>query len=635
MSGALARKDDAMPQTILLIEGNSPSAAVVEQALIGSGDGRFDVERVRKCSEGQERLALDGGPSIAAVVTNLFLPDSRGLQTIARIFEASPHIPILVLTSPDHEDIAKEALRHGAQDYVLQHRLDSSLLPRVLQHMLYRCAHTQAALDSPGDAPNVEAAGHTTDFDPLVEAMTGWSIEEELGAALALRDIAQLQPTPPRMPHFANHDYLTELPNRRLLNDRLAQAIAHARRQQARLAILYVNIDRFKHINDSLGRAIGNQLLRSIGKRLMAGTRLTDTVSRAGGDEFVVLLTAVTHEKHVALSAKTILDAVAKPHCIETQDVRVTASIGICLYPDGAVDAQTLLQNAESAMLSTKHQGCNGYGFFKPHVNERDIERRFLKSGLRHALNHHDFVLHYEPKVDLSSGAMVGAEALIRWRRPARGVALAREFMTLAEGADYVIPMGLWALRKVCLQTRHWREASLVPLPIGIDISANELRSRDFVQCVRAILQDTGVDPRYLEIEITEIAVAKDIQSIVSILHALKDLGLQIALDHLGTGSSSLTYLKRVPVDALKIDSSLIRGLCTNTKHAGIVDAVISAGRSFHLRVVAEGIETREQVQALRSQRCSEGQGCYFRVPADASEFARLLETAAPPTATS
>ena len=423
-------------------------------------------------------------------------------------------------------------------------------------------------------------------------------------------------------------DSLTDLPNRLLLTDRLSQAIARARRQQERFAVLCMEIDRSDHANNSLSDLVGDELQLSIGKRLTAGVRLTDTVSRPAGDEFVVLLTGVTHEKYIAASAQQMLASVGQPHRIGENQVRVTASIGICVYPDDGTDAEALLENAHAAMLSAKNQGSNCYGFFKSHRNERAFERRCVENDLRNSLDRHEFELHYAPKVDFYTGATVGAEALVRWRRPMRGVALPPEFMSVAKQTGYVIPIGMWALRKVCQQTRNWLEAKLEAIPVSIDISATELRSRDFVQDVRAILHETGLDPRYLEFEVAEIALVKDLQSTSTVLHSLKDMGVQIALDNYGTGTSSLTYLKRVPVDALKIDSSLVRGLCINSSDSDIVDAVISAGRSFHLRVVAEGVETHQQFLSLQKQRCNEGQGGYFGAALPANEFAKFLEPA-------
>jgi diguanylate cyclase len=571
--------------TVLLIEDNSPNAAVVQRALVGAADGFFVVERVRKCSEARERLCLDRETAVAAVIANLFLPDSQGLQTVARIFEVAPRIPLLVLTNADNEHIAKQAIRRGAQDYVLQHRLDSYPLPKILQNMLDRAATAEAS-----------------------------SAKNEC-AWIGLNSVDD-----------AVHDSPTGLPNLLLLTDRLSQAIAFARRQQGLMAVLCVNIDRFKHVNYALGREIGDHLLRSLAQRLLASVRASDTVSCLGGDEFVVLLSGLAHADDAAVSAQKILASLGMPHCIEKHDLQVTASIGIAVYPDNGSDAEILVKNARNAMLSAKEHGHDSYGFVSPHLNEFAIERRFLECGLRQALHREEFVLLYEPQIDLRTGAIVGADALIRWCRPNRGIALPAEFMSVAEQAGYSIQIGLWALREACSQAGSWRDANLAPIPVGVNVSAIELRSKGFVDSVRAILRETGMEPQLLELEITEQALINDHPSTAAVLHALRDMGVQVALDQFGTGYSSLTHLKRFPVDALRIDESLVRTLCAREGDDAIVNAVISAGRSFHLRVLAKGIQTPQQLLTLQGLQCREGQGPYFRDPVPAAEFARLLK---------
>jgi EAL domain-containing protein (putative c-di-GMP-specific phosphodiesterase class I) len=328
-------------------------------------------------------------------------------------------------------------------------------------------------------------------------------------------------------------------------------------------------------------------------------------------------VTYVAHEDQAALIAQKVLAAVDEPHLV--------GSIGIGIYPDDGTDAQMLLENANAAMSIAKSQGSNGYAFFKPHLNERAIERRFVESGLRHALGRQEFVLHYEPTIDLYTGAMVGAEALIRWNRPARGMAPLPEFLSAAERSGYGIPIGIWALRDVCRQTRLWQDEGFAPPPISLDMSGIELRFKDFVPTVREILQESGLEPRQLELEVSETALDNDSKSTVTVLRALKEMGVKITLDHFGTGRSSLTQLKNLPLDILKIDSSVVRGLCIDAGDSNIIDAVIGAARSFQLRVAAAGVETRQQFLALQNQGCTEGQGSYFRAPVPAAEFAKLL----------
>jgi diguanylate cyclase (GGDEF)-like protein len=579
------RQDDAMSQTVLLIEDNSPSADLVKQALLGPCDGSLVVERVRKCSEAQERLCLDDARPIAAVVANLFLPDSQGLQTMARIFEVSPYMPILVLTTADNEPVARQAVQQGAQDYVLQHRLDNYLLPKVLQNMLYRAANTEAL--------RLQNARSRIALD---------SVE------------------------YAVYDHLTGLPDRLLLDDRLAQAIASARRLQQSLAVLCVDVDRFKHVNFALGNKIGDQLLCSIAERLVGGVRATDTVSRHRGDAFMLVLPGLAHADDATLGAQKILASLSMPYSIDDHNLQVTATIGIAVYPDDGADAPTLLKNAAMAMSNAKQQGHNRYGFCKPHMNELAIERQFLESGLRRALKRHEFALHYQPQVDLRTQAIVGAEASVRWCRPTRGMALSGEFMPVAERSGSIIQIGLWALREACRQSNAWRDAGLASIPVALSVSAVELRAAGFVESVGAILRETAMEPQHLVLDIKELALTNDCKSTVRILGALKDIGVRLALEHFGTGASSLTHLMRFPVDTLRIDESLVRGIGNGDENSAIVNAVISAGISFRLRVSARGIDTRKQFLALRRLNCHQGQGRYFREAVAGGEFTQLLK---------
>jgi diguanylate cyclase (GGDEF)-like protein/PAS domain S-box-containing protein len=445
------------------------------------------------------------------------------------------------------------------------------------------------------------------------------------GAVMVFHDVTQAQAVSKKMSHLALHDYLTDLPNRILLNDRLSHAISAAAADQQRLAVLCIDIDRFKHVNDSLGHIVGDKLLLSVAARLVASVRSSDTVSRQGGDEFVILLSSVADAEEAAVNAQKLLTVVGMPHQLERHILEITASAGIGIYPDDGTDAETLMKSADIAMLNAKNSGRNNYQFFKPNMNEHALERQSLESGLRHALDQREFELHYQGKIDLVTETLTGAEALIRWHPPGREVALPKDFIPIAEQSGYIVPIGRWVLREACLQRRIWLDARLAPIPIAINISAVELRSKQFVEHVRAILQETGLEASYLEFELTETALMQDPQSTIEVLRELKDMGIQLTLDDFGTGYSSLSYLRRFPIDALKIDRSFVHGLCTNADDAKIVSAVINLGRSFHLQVIAEGVETRAQFIALQGQNCAEGQGYYFQKPLPANEFAKLL----------
>ena len=339
----------------------------------------------------------------------------------------------------------------------------------------------------------------------------------------------------------------------------------------------------------------------------------------------MVLLSTIARAEDAALSANKILTALAMPHHVKEHDLQITVSMGIGIYPEDGTDAETLVKNADIAMLNAKDNGRNNYQFFKPDMNEHALERQSLESDLRHALDRREFTLLYQPKMDLETEAITGAEALIRWRQPGRGLVLPEKFIPIAERCGYIVPIGQWVLREACHQIQSWLDADLAPMPVAINISAVELRSKDFAQGVHAVLQETGLDPRYLEFELTETAIMQNPKSTIAVLHALKDIGVQLTLDDFGTGFSSLSYLKGFPIDALKIDKSFVRGLCTNAGDANIVSAVINMGKSFGLRVIAEGVETREQFLRLQAQQCTEGQGYYFQRPVAPDEFTKWL----------
>jgi diguanylate cyclase (GGDEF)-like protein/PAS domain S-box-containing protein len=691
-----------MPQIVLLIHDDAAKADRVRNSLLNSVDGLFVIEWVERCADGVRRLRKDGAKRIAAVLVNLFLPDCDGIQTVDRLFLASPEVPILVLSSSACEGSAKLAVQRGAQDYLLDDDLDGYLLPKAVRNMIERTSNVEAlfrekeraqvTLNSIGDAVvSTDIAGNVTFLNPIARDMTGWSAEEAIGrpfeevfrildgsggnrvanpmmlviqenqptklaancklirldgtefaiedsaapihdrrggvtgAVMVFHDVTQAQAVSRKMSHLSLHDYLTDLPNRILLNDRLSHAIAAAAADQQKLAVLCIDIDRFKHVNDSLGHTIGDRLLLSVAGRLIASVRSSDTVSRQGGDEFVILLSSVADAEEAALSAQKILTVVGMPHALEEHILDITASAGIGLYPDDGTDAETLVKSADIAMLNAKNSGRNNYQFFKANMNEHALERQSLESGLRHALDQREFELHYQGKIDLVTETLTGAEALIRWHKPGREVAMPKDFIPIAEQSGYIVPIGRWVLREACLKRRLWLDANLAPIPIAINISAVELRSKHFVEHVRAILEETGLEASYLEFELTETALMQDPQSTIEVLRELKDMGIQLTLDDFGTGYSSLSYLRRFPIDALKIDRSFVHGLCTNADDAKIVSAVINLGRSFHLQVIAEGVETRAQFIALQGQNCSEGQGYYFQRPVAADEFAKLL----------
>ena len=432
-----------------------------------------------------------------------------------------------------------------------------------------------------------------------------------------------------RMSFMAEHDFLTGLPNRSLLSARLAQSIALAQRHGKRVALLYMDLDHFKHINDSLGHAVGDQLLLSVAKRLQTCVRVSDTVCRQGGDEFVVLLAEVESVGDAELAAEKLIEAMAEPHLVGSHRLHVTLSIGISLYPEDGKDAETVLSSADIAMYHAKRSGRNKSQMFTPDMNVRAVARQSVQQALHQALEQREFVLHYQPKVNLETGAITGAEALIRMRQADHPLVNPTQFVNVAEDCGLILPIGKWVLREACRQTQAWLQDGFSMGQIAVNVSFVEFHSKDFLTGVRSILDDTGLDPRYLELEVTESGLMHDTETTVAVLRGLKDLGVQIAIDDFGTGYSSLSYLQRFPIDTLKIDQSFVQDIDGESGEA-IVSAVVAMCMSLKLRVVAEGIESPRQLAFLQSRLCTEGQGFYFSRPLPAEEFTALLQAGAP-----
>jgi diguanylate cyclase (GGDEF)-like protein len=448
-----------------------------------------------------------------------------------------------------------------------------------------------------------------------------------MGAVIVFRDVSAARAMALQMTHSAQHDFLTGLPNRMLVEDRIAQSTILASRHRGKLAVLFLDLDGFKHINDSLGHAIGDKLLKSVAGRLVDCVRASDTVSRQGGDEFVVLLSEVAQVDDAAISARRILMMLTAPHSIDDRDLHVTASIGVSVYPDDGLDAETLIKNADTAMYQAKENGRQGYQFFKPTMNVRAVERQSIEESLRRALERQEFALHYQPKINLRTGAITGAEALIRWTHPTQGPIPPGKFIPVAEDCGLILRIGNWALREACKQARIWENAGLPAATMAVNISAMEFRDEHFLEGVFAILRETGLAPRSLELELTEGVLMKRAESTETILETLRAIGVRLAIDDFGTGYSSLSYLRKFPIDALKIDQSFIRQITTAPDDTTIVTAMISMGRSLKLRVVAEGVETQEELAFLQAHQCDEAQGYYFSRPVPPDQFATLLKS--------
>jgi diguanylate cyclase (GGDEF)-like protein/PAS domain S-box-containing protein len=684
---------------VLLIDDDPSHADIFRQALRYATDGPFAGEWVRTLAAGIERL---GKKCIWAVFVNLSLPDSQGLQTFFKLSQAAPDVPALVLGGAQDEQIALEALRQGAKDYLLEGHIDSYSLVRAIRNMAERKTaeetlftekeRAQVTLNSIGDAVlSTDITGKVTYLNAVAEQMTGWTREEAFGRPLAevfeiidggtrkpclnplklaieenrtvglsancilirrdghesaiedsaapihdrsglvtggvivFHDVSMSRAMTEQMTYLAQHDSLTNLPNRVLLQDRLSQAIAASRRHGTRIAVLFLDLDGFKHINDSLGHTIGDKLLQSVAERLLVCVRSSDTVSRQGGDEFVVLLSEIAHAADAGISAAKILNALSEPHEIHPYSLRATASIGVTTYPDDGQDAEILIKNADMAMYQAKQKGHNNYQFFEKGMNVRAVERQLVEGSLRYALERNEFLLHYQTKIDLQTGEITGVEALIRWQHPERGLVDPLQFIPIAEDCGLMVAIGKWVLRESCRQARAWQDAGLPPIGMAVNVSSVELRDEGFLEAVRAILEDTRLEPRYLQLELTE-SVLHHPKSTVPVLRNLKAMGVSLALDDFGTGYSSLSYLRQFPIDALKVDQSFVNEIKPDTDSAIIVSAVISMGKNLKQCVIAEGVETAEQLAFLQAQGCDEAQGYYFSRPVAAAQFAKLLE---------
>ncbi|MDP3539491.1 MAG: EAL domain-containing protein [Azonexus sp.] len=445
------------------------------------------------------------------------------------------------------------------------------------------------------------------------------------GAVIVFHDVSESRAMAKKMSHLAQHDFLTGLPNRLLLTERFSRAIGQAQRHHKQVALLFLDLDYFKNINDSLGHLIGDQLLQSIALRLGECIRTTDTVCRQGGDEFVILLEEIEQQQDAAQVAEKLLAALIVPHRIEGHELHITLSIGISLYPDDGTNADTVMQNADTAMYYAKAKGRNNYQFFTADMNTRAVQRLFIENSLRRALKNEEFRLHYQPKVDIASGLMTGAEALLRWEDPDLGIVYPGQFVPIAEECGLIVPIGRWVLREACRQVQAWLDAGLQAVPVAVNISAVEFRHINFLEGVAIILKETGLAAGYLEIELTESILMHEAESSAKVLEGLKEMGVNLAIDDFGTGYSSLSYLNRFPIDTLKIDQSFVRDIATNSDDASIVSAVIGMGKNLKQRVVAEGVETLEQLTFLKGQKCDEGQGFLFSYPIPSDEFTSLL----------
>jgi len=440
-------------------------------------------------------------------------------------------------------------------------------------------------------------------------------------------DISRIKETEHKLAHLAHHDPLTELPNRLLFHDRLEQALLRAQREGTQAAILFLDLDRFKNINDSMGHAKGDLLLQQVADRLKEAMRAEDTVARLGGDEFVLIVEALKDQEDAAAVAKHILTQFTQPFCLDSQEVFIDASAGISLYPKDGEDVQTLVRNADTAMYRAKAEGRNNYQFYTSDLTTEATERLTLENQLRRALDREEFELYYQPQFSLKNGGTLdGVEALIRWQQSEQGLILPDRFIPVAEETGLIVPIGEWVLRTACTQHQAWVKAGYKPIRMAVNLSTRQFHTPGLAKLIAAILEETGMPPSYLELELTESIIMRDTETTIKMLHELSDMGIALSIDDFGTGYSSLSYMKRFPINRLKIDQSFVRDISSGKIEAEMIIPIIALGHSMKLQVLAEGVEVEEQLRYLKEQGCDEVQGYLYSRPVPADELTEFLE---------
>jgi diguanylate cyclase (GGDEF)-like protein/PAS domain S-box-containing protein len=457
-----------------------------------------------------------------------------------------------------------------------------------------------------------------------IPVLFGAALHDEQIACFVV-DLSQNKQAQEKLNHLAYHDALTDLPNQVLFKDRLKQAIAYSRRSDQTHAVLLLNLDRFKTVNDSLGYTAGDRLLQSVAQRLTGCVRESDTVARFGSDEFAILLTQIARPQDAANAARAIKEVLDQAFIFDEQEVFISTSIGISLYPHDDRDTAGLLKSAGAALQRAKVEGGNNYQFYTAGGTTRALKQLVLESNLRGALDRSEFVVHYQPQVTIPDFHLVGMEALVRWRHPSLGLLYPSEFVPLAEDSGLILALGEWVMRDACLQNKAWQDAGLAPMRLSVNFSARQFQQPSFISSVAEILKETNLDPRWLEFEITESSIMKEPEQAIEKLHELKLMGIRVAIDDFGTGYSSLNYLKRFPIDTLKIDKTFVADVCKDPHDTAIVRAIITLGHALDLTVIAEGVETQEQLRYLSSLGCDVVQGFLFSKSLPAPVFEELL----------
>ena len=562
------------PLHVLIIDDSEDDALLIGRQLRQWG---YELDCARADSVASLTAALERR-HWDLVLSDYTMPGFSGTRALALVRERDPDIPYIFVSGTIGEEAAVEAMRSGAQDYVMK-----------------------------------------GDFSRLLPV-----IERELREALTRRERRRAEE---RLAYLAHHDALTGLPNRVLFVDRLEQALHDAHRRGRIVGVAFVDLDRFKIVNDSLGHAAGDDVLKQVGVRLSALVRAGDTVARLSGDEFTLVLADMASAEDAARLGQKILDGFGAPFLLAGREFYFTTSVGIALYPADGADAEALLRNADMAMYRAKEAGRNSYHFYAAEMTTRAASNLALQNALRQALQFDELLLHYQPVIELASGRVISAEALLRWQHPEQGLVLPDAFVPLAEETGQIAPVGNWVLEKACARCRAWELAGLAPMRIAVNLSARQFVEKNLAVSILRALEEAGLAPERLELEITESVFMQDTENTHAVLRGLRDAGIHLTLDDFGTGYSSLSYLKRFPVDHLKIDRSFVRDIPGNADDTAIVMAIIAMAHRLHIHTIAEGVETREQLQFLREEGCDFVQGYYYSRPLAEERFLRFLAT--------
>ncbi len=562
-----------VPIRVLLIEDNPGDARLVHEMLRDVKGRGYEVTHVSCLADALELIAA---ANFEVALVDLTLPDADGLCAVDHLQTNDANLPIVVLSGLNDEALALEAVQQGAQDYLAKGQGDGHLLSRALMYAIER-KERQA-----------------------------------------------------RLLYLAQYDQLTGLPNRLLFRDRLEGALQRADRNGWLAGLMFIDLDKFKSINDTLGHDQGDRLLQAVASRLKHVVRGQDTVARLGGDEFTVILEALARPEDAAPIAAKILEVMAKPIFLDDEQVMVTPSIGIALYPHNADGAEVLIRAADNAMYRTKDRGRNGYQFYTTAMNACVTGRQSLQASLRHALRRNEFMLYYQPQVDMRDGSVVGMEALLRWRHPVLGVLPPGQFLNVQEETGQIVAVGEWVLRTACVQAHSWKEITGTPLQVAVNVSAREVAEDNFSAMVSDALIDSGLDPACLTVEVAERVLMSSKGPELDNLFALKELGVRLAMDDFGSGQASLRRLRRLNVDAVKIGRSMVRELEQKGDDQIIVDALMASARTMGMAISAEGVETERQLAWLRDKGCARAQGYLFSEPMGVDQIAPLLEAGVP-----